>query len=41
VYVIRTSHPDEVAKTALFLAYDDSSFVTDIELFVDISVAQI
>jgi len=27
--------PHEVAKVALFLASDDSSFVTGIELFVD------
>jgi NAD(P)-dependent dehydrogenase (short-subunit alcohol dehydrogenase family) len=27
--------PDEVAKAALYLASDDSSFVTGIELFVD------
>jgi NAD(P)-dependent dehydrogenase (short-subunit alcohol dehydrogenase family) len=33
--------PDEVAKAALFLASDDSSFVTAIELFVDGGRAQI
>jgi NAD(P)-dependent dehydrogenase (short-subunit alcohol dehydrogenase family) len=27
--------PNEVAKAALFLASDDSSFLTGIELFVD------
>jgi NAD(P)-dependent dehydrogenase (short-subunit alcohol dehydrogenase family) len=32
----RMGEPDEVAKAALFLASDDSSFVTGIELFVDI-----
>jgi NAD(P)-dependent dehydrogenase (short-subunit alcohol dehydrogenase family) len=31
----RMGEPDEIAKAALFLASDDSSFVTDIELFVD------
>jgi NAD(P)-dependent dehydrogenase (short-subunit alcohol dehydrogenase family) len=31
----RMGEPDEVAKVALFLASDDSSFVTGIELFVD------
>jgi NAD(P)-dependent dehydrogenase (short-subunit alcohol dehydrogenase family) len=31
----RMGNPDEVAKAVLFLASDDSSFVTGIELFVD------
>ena len=31
----RMGDPDEIAKVALFLASDDSSFVTGIELFVD------
>lgn len=31
----RMGVPDEIAKAALFLASDDSSFVTGIELFVD------
>jgi NAD(P)-dependent dehydrogenase (short-subunit alcohol dehydrogenase family) len=37
----RTGETEEVAKVALFLASDDSSFVTGIELFVDGSRAQI
>lgn len=37
----RMGKPDEVAKAALFLASDDSSFVTGIELFVDGGRAQI
>ena len=37
----RMGTPDEVAKVALFLASDDSSFVTGIELFVDGGMAQI
>jgi NAD(P)-dependent dehydrogenase (short-subunit alcohol dehydrogenase family) len=32
---------DEVAKVVLFLASDDSSFITEIELFVDGGMAQI
>src|ERR1700686_3930860 len=37
----RMGEPDEVAKAALYLASDDSSFVTGIELFVDEGRAQV
>jgi NAD(P)-dependent dehydrogenase (short-subunit alcohol dehydrogenase family) len=37
----RMGSPDEVAKAASFLASDDSSYVTGIELFIDGGMAQI
>jgi NAD(P)-dependent dehydrogenase (short-subunit alcohol dehydrogenase family) len=37
----RMGNSDEIAKAAVFLASDDSSFVTGIELFVDGGSAQI
>jgi NAD(P)-dependent dehydrogenase (short-subunit alcohol dehydrogenase family) len=37
----RIGTPDEVAKAAAFLAPDDSSYVTGIELFVDGGMAQV
>jgi len=37
----RIGDSDEIAKVAVFLASDDSSFVTGIELFVDGGMAQI
>jgi len=33
--------PDDIAKVASFLASDESSFITGIELFVDGGAAQI
>ena len=37
----RMGNPDDVAKVVSFLASDDSSFITGIELFVDGGAAQI
>jgi NAD(P)-dependent dehydrogenase (short-subunit alcohol dehydrogenase family) len=37
----RFGEPDEVAKAASFLASDDASFITGIELFVDGGFAQV
>ncbi|PWC77046.1 SDR family oxidoreductase [Azospirillum sp. TSH64] len=37
----RVGDPDEIAKVAVFLASDDSSFVNGIELFADGGMAQV
>jgi NAD(P)-dependent dehydrogenase (short-subunit alcohol dehydrogenase family) len=37
----RMGRPEEVAKAALFLASDDSSFITGVEFFVDGGMAQV
>lgn len=37
----RTGRPEEVAAAALFLASEESSYITGIELFVDGGAAQV
>jgi NAD(P)-dependent dehydrogenase (short-subunit alcohol dehydrogenase family) len=37
----RLGTPEEVAKVAVFLASDDASYVTGVELFVDDGFAQV
>jgi len=37
----RLGHADEIAHAAVFLASDDSSFITGAELFVDGGMAQV
>jgi NAD(P)-dependent dehydrogenase (short-subunit alcohol dehydrogenase family) len=37
----RLGQPDEIAKAAVFLASDDASYVTGVELFVDGGMAQV
>jgi NAD(P)-dependent dehydrogenase (short-subunit alcohol dehydrogenase family) len=37
----RMGWPDEIAKAVSFLASDDGSFVTGIELFIDGGLAQV
>jgi len=37
----RFGRPDEVAKAVVFLASDESSYITGSEIFVDVGFAQV
>jgi len=41
VPLARFGTPDEIAKAVVFLASDDSSYITGTELFVDRGIAQV
>ena len=41
VPMLRIGNPEDVAKAVAFLASDDSSYITGIELFVDGGLAQV
>jgi NAD(P)-dependent dehydrogenase (short-subunit alcohol dehydrogenase family) len=41
VPIKRLGEPEEIAKVAVFLGSDDSTFINGIELFVDGGIAQI